>query len=176
MPCGFGNGLTAKTRLSRLRECGKLIGNVFKAGLEAICKIFPAFRESVMTLAQLEPELCGLNIELEDRLRSAARGGAKYALGMVMAWHPEMKIYRVTRSMPDCDEDGEPLNEEAIFNSVRGYATRVAKHVDLSIYYRETAVPPRPADASSDEDEANNGEQATAAAAGGEDSEPPAQE
>ena len=129
MPCGLGDGLTAENRLTRLRECGEFISNVFKARLNVICKIFPAFRDTVKTMAQLEPELCGFDIELEDRLRSAARGGAKYALGMVMAWHPEMKIYRVTRSMPDCDEDGAPLDEQAIFKSVRGYATRVAKQV-----------------------------------------------
>ena len=165
MPCGLGDGLTSENRLPRLQECGELIGKVFQAGLNVISKIFPAFRDTVKTVAELEPQLGGLDIELEDRLRSAARGGAKYALGMVMAWHPEMKIHRVTRSMPECDEDGAPLNEQAIFKSVRGYATRVAKHVDLTVYYQEVPVPPRPADASSDEEEATKGEQASSAAA-----------
>jgi hypothetical protein len=111
----------------------------FQVWPDAVSKIFPRFRETVHNMSDLEPQLRGLSIELEDRMQSAARGGAKYALGMVKAWHPEMRIHRVTRSMPqvtrsmpECDEHGKALDEQAILKSVRGYATRVAKHVDLS--------------------------------------------
>lgn len=97
----------------------------------------------------------------EYDLRSAARGGAKTVLGLMMAHHPEVDIWHVTRCMPETYEDGSVINPGQVLESVSGYATRVARMVDTKVYYKEYEVPRGPNRESSDvgdDDREENGE------------------
>ena len=76
----------------------------------------------------------------KSSLKSAARGGAKTALGLFMAHYPEAEIEVVTERMPSTYEDDSEVEPAIVLDSVAGYATRVADMVDTSIFYRRHPV------------------------------------
>lgn len=86
---------------------------------------------------------------------SSARHGARLALAMVMSHHPEADIRGITKGLAEHDDNGEKLNHTAIWESVAGYACRVAKMTDLvTPFMEEIPIPPRPeGEPSSDEGE-----------------------
>jgi hypothetical protein len=56
-----------------------------------------------------------------DWKQSAARGGARTALTLAKAHYPELSLDLVTSGMPESDDDGMPVDEVAIRQSVLGY-------------------------------------------------------
>ena len=85
----------------------------------------------------------------EEQLHSAARGGAKTALGLMMAHYPEAKPWRVASGVPaECSEE----DEKRIFSSVAGYASKISGMVSLGTKFPFTPCPATPEDSSDDED------------------------
>ena len=62
----------------------------------------------------------------DDVLRSAARGGAKTALALMLAHHLEVKLGDVTKGMPRRYEDRARIESSKLLAAMSGYATRVA--------------------------------------------------
>ena len=116
-------------------ECGELMSKVFAAGKGVVTNFFPTYDKTINNFVDLLTPLKTLPQEAIERLRSAARGGAKSALGLVMAHHPEMKIWRVTKCMPAKYDNGQKIIPRDVFKSVAGYASHVADMVDLSIFF-----------------------------------------
>src|SRR5664279_3043082 len=112
---------------------------------------FPTYTQTINNLAEVLTPLQALPQEAIERLRSAARGGAKTDLGLVMGHHPEMKICRVTKCMPVKYDNGKKIVPKEVFKSVSGYASHVADMVDLSMFFHRVELHARPADASDDE-------------------------
>jgi hypothetical protein len=55
-----------------------------------------------------------------DWKQSAARGGARTALTLAKAHYPELRLDLVTSGIPESDDDGTPVDEDAIRQSVLG--------------------------------------------------------
>ena len=73
---------------------------------------------------------------------SAAWGGATFALSMLMAHHPDAKVWLITECAPMVDDEGRPIVMAELQKRVAGYASRVANLVNLHIFNAEEPVPP----------------------------------
>ena len=94
-----------------------------------------------MTLAAKEDvdrivleRLSGLLREASDKYNAmlvlTARGGAKTVLCLMMAYQHEIKIWEVTKCMPERYNDNRSIDQDEVLESVTGYATRVASMVN----------------------------------------------
>jgi hypothetical protein len=134
-------------------ECGEIVSGLYAAGRDVVANIFPKQLPQVTNTSNLLPLLQNCVPEVVERLRSAARGGAKLALGLVRGHYPEVNMWRVIKCFPAKDRDGNELVKEKVYASVSGFASAVAEMVDLSIFFSKRPVPPRPDDVSDDEAE-----------------------
>ena len=85
----MGHELTAENRLDRILELGELIPKILSSGKKLVQKFFPGNSEPLVNLADLPAELDEVTSFFDERLRSSARGGAKTAIGLMMALYPE---------------------------------------------------------------------------------------
>ena len=146
-PAGYGHELTADNRLDRILEVGELLPRILSSGRKFVEKYFPGNPEPLADLASLPAELDEATSTFDERLRSSIRGGAKTALGLMMAHYPEAEAWRVAAGFPLEKEDGTPLEEKdrkAILHSVSGYASKVARMVSLTTIFKEVPCPPTP--------------------------------
>jgi hypothetical protein len=70
-----------------------------------------------------------------DWKQSFARGGARTALTLAKAHYPELDLDLITFGIPESGEDGAPVDEAAIRQSVLGYDQLYALGTQLNIYY-----------------------------------------
>ena len=88
-PAGHGHELTADNRLDRILEVGELLPKILSSRKKFVEKFFPGNPEPLADLASLPAELDEETSSFDERLRSSTRGGAKTALGLMMAHYPE---------------------------------------------------------------------------------------
>jgi hypothetical protein len=100
---------------------------------------------------------------LADWKQSSARGGARTALTLAKAHYPELDLDLITSGIPESGEDGAPVDEAAIRQSVLGYDQLCALGTQLNIYYEAYDLPGSPSQASA------SVSAATAGADGGDD-------
>ena len=77
--------MTPNTRLELILEYGEVMSGLYSAGRSVVANIFPKQVHLVTNTCNLLPYLQSCVPEATERLRSAARGGAKLALGLVWA-------------------------------------------------------------------------------------------
>jgi hypothetical protein len=80
--------------------------------------------------------------------QSSARGGAKTALTLAKAHYPELNLDLITSGIPASGEDGAPVDEAAIRQSVLGYDQLCALGTPLNIYYEAYDLSGSPSQAS----------------------------
>jgi hypothetical protein len=98
-----------------------------------------------------------------DWKQSSARGGARTALTLAKAHYPELDLDLITAGIPKSGEDGAPVDEAAIRQSVLGYDQLCALGTQLNVYYEPYDLPRSPSQASA------SVSAATAGADGGDD-------
>jgi hypothetical protein len=76
-----------------------------------------------------------------DWKQSSARGGARTALTLAKAHYPELDLDLITSRIPESGEDGAPVDEAAIRQSVLGYDQLCALGTQLNIYYKAYDLP-----------------------------------
>jgi hypothetical protein len=95
--------------------------------------------------------------------QSSTWGGARTALTLAKAHYPEMDLDLITFGIPESGEDGAPVDEAAIRQSVLGYDQLCALGTQLNVYYEAYDLPGSPIQASA------SVSAATAGADGGDD-------
>jgi hypothetical protein len=90
----------------------------------------------------LVPEL------VADWKQSSARGGARIDLTLAKAHYPELDLDLITSGIPESSEDGAPVDEAAIRQSVLGYDQLCALGTQLNVYYEAYDLPGSPSQAS----------------------------
>jgi hypothetical protein len=83
-----------------------------------------------------------------DWKQSSARGGARTALTLAKAHYPELDLDLITSGIPESGEDGAPVDEAAIQQSVLGYDQLCALGTQLNVYYEAYDLPGSPSQAS----------------------------
>ena len=145
MPVGYGDVVDLSPRLAHTARVGTIIRRIVCAGQDFVRRCFTSLSTDRMDFSALHDLMREAPIRHKDIFRSAARGGAKTMLGLVVAHHPEICLWRVTEATTKTCDDGIEIVPRKVFASVSGYATRVASMVDTSVYYREYEVPVPPA-------------------------------
>jgi hypothetical protein len=85
---------------------------------------------------------------MADWKESSARGGARTALTLAKAHYPKMDLDLLTFGIPESGEDGAPVDEAAIRQSVLGYDQLCALGTQLNVYYEAYELPGSPSQAS----------------------------
>jgi hypothetical protein len=83
-----------------------------------------------------------------DWKQSSARGGARTALTLAKAHYPELDLDLITSGIPESGEDGAPVDEAAIRQSMLGYDQLCALGTQLNVYYEAYDLPGSPSQAS----------------------------
>jgi hypothetical protein len=83
-----------------------------------------------------------------DWKQSSARGGARTALTLAKAHYPELDLDLITSGIPESGEDGAPVDEAAIRQSVLGYDQLSALGTQLNVYYEAYDLSGSPSQAS----------------------------
>jgi hypothetical protein len=83
-----------------------------------------------------------------DWKQSSARGGARTPLTLAKAHYPELDLDLITSGIPKSGEDGAPMDEAAIWQSVLGYDQLCALGTQLNVYYEAYDLPGSPSHAS----------------------------
>jgi hypothetical protein len=76
-----------------------------------------------------------------DWKQSSARGGARTALTLAKAHYPELDLDLITSGILESGEDGTPVDEAAIRQSVLGYDQLYALGTQLNVYYEVYDLP-----------------------------------
>jgi hypothetical protein len=79
-----------------------------------------------------------------DWKQSSARGGARTALTLAKAHYPKMDLDLLTSCIPESSEDGAPVDEAAIRQSVLRYDQLCALGTQLNVYYEAYELPGSP--------------------------------
>jgi hypothetical protein len=67
---------------------------------------------------------------------------------LAKAHYPEMDLNMITSGIPESGEDGAPVDEAAIRQSVLGYDQMCALGTQLNVYYEAYELPGSPSQAS----------------------------
>jgi hypothetical protein len=76
-----------------------------------------------------------------DWKQSSAWGGARTALTLAKAHYPELDLDLITSGILESGEDGAPVDEAAIQQSVLGYDQLCALGTQLNVYYEAYDLP-----------------------------------
>jgi hypothetical protein len=94
---------------------------------------------------------------LADWKQSSARGSARTALTLAKAHYPELDLDLITFGIPERGEDGAPVDEAAIRQSMLGYDQLCALGTQLNVYYEAYDLPGSPSQASASVSAATTG-------------------
>jgi hypothetical protein len=76
-----------------------------------------------------------------DWKQSSARGVARTALTLAKAYYPELDLDLITSGILESGEDGTPIDEATIWQSVLGYDQLCALGTQLNVYYEAYDLP-----------------------------------
>jgi hypothetical protein len=140
----------------------KELYGLLNAGHQA-CKSLQIAGSAGLTTIGLTKKLLLVPGLVADWKQSSARGGARTALTLAKAHYPELDLDLITSGIPESGEDGAPMDEAAIRQSVLGYDQLCALGTQLNVYYEAYDLPGSPSQASA------SISAATASADGGDD-------
>jgi hypothetical protein len=102
---------------------------------------------SNLTAIGLTKKLLLVSGLVADWKHSSARGGARTALTLAKAHYPELDLDLITSGIPESGEDGAPVDEAAIRQSMLGYNQLCALGTKLNVYYEAYDLPGSPSQA-----------------------------
>jgi hypothetical protein len=119
---------------------------VFNVGRQA-CASLQIAGSSNLTAIGLTKKLLLVPGMVADWKQSSAQGGARTALTLAKANYPELDLNLITSGIPESSEDGAPVDEAAIRQSMLGYDQLYALGMQLNIYYEAYDLPGSPSQA-----------------------------
>jgi hypothetical protein len=124
----------------------KELDGLLNAGRQA-CGSLQIAGSSGLTAIGLTKKLLLVPGLVADWKQSSARGGARTALTLAKAHYPELDLDLITSGISESSEDGVPVDEAAIWQSVLGYDQLCALGTQLNIYYEAYDLPGSPSQA-----------------------------
>jgi hypothetical protein len=125
----------------------KELDGLLSAGRQACGNLQIAGSAGLSTIGLTKKLLLVLGL-VADWKQSSARGGARTTLTLMKAHYPELDLDLVTSGIPESGEDGAPVDETTIRQSVLGYDQLCALGTQLNIYYEAYDLPGSPSQAS----------------------------
>jgi hypothetical protein len=125
----------------------KELDGLLKAGRQA-CRSLQIAGSSGLSAIGLTKKLLLVPGLVADWKQSSTRGGARTALTLAKAHYPELDLDLITFGIQESGEDGAPVDEAAIQQSVLGYDQLCALGTQLKIYYEAYNLPGSPSQAS----------------------------
>jgi hypothetical protein len=125
----------------------KELDGLLNAGRQA-CRSLQIAGSTTLSAIGLTKKLLLVPGLVADWKQSSARGGARTALTLVKAHYPELDLDLITSGIPESGEDGAPVDEAAIRQSVLGYDQLCALGTQLNVYYEAYDLPGSPSQAS----------------------------
>jgi hypothetical protein len=125
----------------------KELDGLLNAGRQA-CSSLQIAESSSLTAIGLTKKLLLVPGLVVDWKQSSARGGARTALTLAKAHYPELDLDLITSGIPESGEDGAPVDEAAIWQSVLGYDQLCALGTQLNVYYEAYDLPGSPSQVS----------------------------
>jgi len=138
-----GDDDPSKTRIDKINAFGEFLTGIRSSGKKFIVKFFPEKKKEYSDISHLSEALGEAVARHDDKLLSAARGGEKTALGLMMCHFPDVECWRLGTGVP------QSLPSEKVaefFDSVKGYATKIANMVSLTTYFPAEEIPKTPED------------------------------
>jgi hypothetical protein len=124
----------------------KELDGLLNAGRQACGSLQIADSAGLSTIA-LTQKLLLVQGLLADWKQSSARGGATTALTLAKAHYPELDLDLITSDILEGGEDGAPVDEATIRQSVLGYDKVCALGTQLNVYYEAYDLPGSPSQA-----------------------------
>jgi hypothetical protein len=140
----------------------KELDDLLNVGRQA-CGSLQIAGSSSLSAIRLTKKLLLVPGVVADWKQSSARGGARTALTLGKAHYPELDLDLITYGILESGEDGAPVDEASIRQSVLGYDQLCALGTQLNVYYEAYDLPESPSQASA------SVSAATAGADGGDD-------
>jgi hypothetical protein len=125
----------------------KELDGLLNAGRQA-CGSLQIVGSSNLSAIALTQKLLLVPGLVADWKQSYAWGGARTTLTLATAHYPEMDLDLITSGIPESGEDGAPVDEAAIWQSVLGYDQLCALSTQLNVYYEAYELPGSPSQAS----------------------------
>jgi hypothetical protein len=125
----------------------KKLDGLLNAGRQACGSLQIAGSSGLIAIA-LTKKLLLVPGLVADWKQSSARGGARTTLTLAKAHYPELDLDLITSGIPESGEDGAPVDEAAIRQSVLGYDQLCALGTQLNVYYEAYDLPGSPSQAS----------------------------
>jgi hypothetical protein len=127
-------------------DAAKELDGLLNAGRQA-CGSLQIEGSSSLSAIGLTKKLLLMPGLVVDWKQSSARGGARTALTLAKAHYPELDLDLITSGIPESGEDGAPVDEAAIRQSVLGYDQLCALGTQLNVYYETYDLPGSPSQA-----------------------------
>jgi hypothetical protein len=121
----------------------KELDGLLNAGSQA-CGSLQIAGSSSLTAIGLTKKLLLVPGLVADWKQSSARDGARTTLTLAKAHYPELDLDLITSGIPESGEDGAPVDEAAIRQSVLGYNQLCALGTQLNVYYEAYDMPGSP--------------------------------
>jgi hypothetical protein len=112
----------------------KELDGLLNAGRQACGSLQIAGSSSLSTIG-LTKKLLLVPSLVADWKQSSTRGGARTALTLAKAHYPELDLDLITSGIPKSGEDGAPVDEATIRQSVLEYDQLCALGTQLNVYY-----------------------------------------
>jgi hypothetical protein len=125
----------------------KELDGLLNAGRQA-CRSLQIAGSSGLSAIGLTKKLLLVPGLVADWKQSSARGGTRTALTFAKAHYPELDLDLITSGILESGEDGAPVDEAAIRQSVLGYDQLCALGTQLNVYYEAYDLPGSPSQAS----------------------------
>jgi hypothetical protein len=125
----------------------KELDGLLNAGHQA-CRSLQIVGSASLSTIGLTKKLLLMPGLVVDWKQSSAQGGARTALTLAKAHYPELDLDLITSGIPESGEDGAPVDEAAIRQSVLGYDQLCALGTQLNVCYEAYNLPGSPSQAS----------------------------
>jgi len=131
----FSAESSSSSRIERIRYLGEFIEAMKTFGRQLVEKFIPDRQTHYSDLAQLPNAIDIIIAQHESWMRSAVRGGVRMALALMQMHYTTTESWRLATGIPQHYTEAQ---RASIFDSVKGYASKIARMVSTSTFYEDS--------------------------------------
>ena len=113
-------------------------------------KLIPDWHTHYSDLAQLPNAIDIIIAQHESWMKSAVRGGVRMALALMQMHYTTAESWRLATGIP---AEYIEAQRASIFDSVKGWTSKIARMVSTSTFYPEAEIPTTPEEPEEEDDD-----------------------